>query len=66
MSSYQQLTRLRCFDFALGAVYAPDPDTAMTFALAHGMAGPGSARERDRLCMDALDAMRRAAHRTPS
>jgi len=67
--SYQSAAGLRCFMFALGAVFAPTPEDADKFASQHGLWdrrpdgtwGREATQAHARLCEDAQAAYRRHA-----
>jgi hypothetical protein len=64
--SYQSASGLRCFTFALGAVFAPTPEEADQFAREHGLWdrrpdgtwGGEATQAHARLCEDAQAAYR--------
>jgi len=71
--NYQAATHLRCFMFALGAVFASSPEEADQFASEHGLWdrrpdgtwGREASQAHARLCEDQQAAYRRAAQREP-
>lgn len=60
--TYQLATHMRCFMFTLGAVFAPDADSAIEFARANGLTGVEAMAMHAELLSDMHAAYRRIAH----
>ena len=59
--NYQSATGLRCFEFSLGFVFAPDPETAERIATENGMWGAEASEAHLQLTRDMIAAFRNLA-----